>query len=341
MLFANRKLIPDSTTTFPKYQDPSPAGTEAASPLDDRIRTLFWLIFLPISFMHTEILDGNALSRRLREEWRERAAKLTTSGHPPGLSVLIVGQDPASAVYVRNKIKACAEVGLRSDQIELPEETTEAELLQYIRRLNADPSVHGILVQLPLPKHISGERVLTAISPEKDVDGFHPTNVGLLATGTPRFAPCTPAGVMALLEAAQINPWGKHAVIIGASNIVGKPVAHLLLQKGATVTICNSKTPDLSVHTKMADILVVAIGKAKLIKGSVIKEGAVVVDVGINRDCDGGLCGDVDYESALGIASHITPVPGGVGPMTVTMLIINTIRAAEASLPRVAAVAAR
>lgn len=291
--------------------------------------------------MQTQILDGIALSRRLREEWRERAAKLAAQGHPPGLSVLIVGQDPASAVYVRNKIKACADVGLQSEQIELPEETTEAELLQHIRRLNADSKVHGILVQLPLPKHISGERILTAISPEKDVDGFHPTNVGLLATGTPRFAPCTPAGVMALLDAAKIDPWAKHAVVIGASNIVGKPVAHLLLQKGATVTICNSKTPELSVHTRQADILVVAIGKAKRITGDMIKPGAVVVDVGINRLADGNLAGDVDYDSMTGIASHITPVPGGVGPMTVTMLIINTIRAAEASLPRVAAVAAR
>lgn len=291
--------------------------------------------------MQTQIIDGNAQSRRLRDEWRERAQYLSDQGHTPGLAVLIVGQDPASSVYVRNKIKACADVGLYSRQFELPAETSEAELLRHIRDLNADPAVHGILVQLPLPKHISVERVLTTIAPEKDVDGFHPLNVGLLATGTPRFAPCTPAGVMALLESAQINPWAKHAVVVGASNVVGKPVAHLLLQKGATVTLCNSKTPDLSVHTKTADILVVAIGKAKLIKGSMIKEGAVVIDVGINRDCDGGLCGDVDFESALGIASHITPVPGGVGPMTVTMLIINTIRAAEAQLPKMAAVAAR
>ena len=259
----------------------------------------------------------------------------------PALAVLVVGKEPASAVYVRNKIKACADVGVHSPQIELPAETTEADLLRHIRDLNADPGIHGILVQLPLPKHISVERVLTTIAPEKDVDGFHPLNVGMLATGSPRFAPCTPAGVMALLESAQINPWAKHAVIVGASNIVGKPVAHLLLQKGATVTLCNSKTPDLSLHTRMADILVVAIGKAKLIKGSMIKPGAVVVDVGINRDCDGGLCGDVDFESALGIAAYLTPVPGGVGPMTVTMLIINTIRAAEAQLPKMAAVAAR
>ncbi|HKO88984.1 MAG TPA: bifunctional methylenetetrahydrofolate dehydrogenase/methenyltetrahydrofolate cyclohydrolase FolD [Burkholderiales bacterium] len=290
--------------------------------------------------MQTQILDGISLSRTLREEWRMRAAALTAQGHPPGLSVLIVGQDPASSVYVRNKIKACAEVGLRSEQIELPEETSETELLQRIRGLNADPAVHGILVQLPLPKHISGQRVLTAIAPEKDVDGFHPTNVGLLATGSPRFAPCTPAGVMALLEAAQIDPWGKHAVVVGASNIVGKPVAHLLLQKGATITLCNSKTVDLAAHTRQADILIVAIGKPKLITGDMIKKDAVVVDVGINRLADGSLAGDVDYASMLGIASHITPVPGGVGPMTITMLIINTIRAAEAGLPRVAAVAA-
>ncbi|HKY01900.1 MAG TPA: bifunctional methylenetetrahydrofolate dehydrogenase/methenyltetrahydrofolate cyclohydrolase FolD [Burkholderiales bacterium] len=291
--------------------------------------------------MQTQILDGIAVSRNLRVEWQARAQALTAQGHPPALAVLIVGQDPASAVYVRNKIKACADVGLHSEHLELPVETSEADLLQHIRKLNADPKIHGILVQLPLPKHISGERVLSAIAPEKDVDGFHPENVGLLATGTPRFAPCTPAGVMALLEAAQINPWAQHAVIVGASNIVGKPAAMLLLQKGATVTLCNSKTRDLGAQTRQADILIVAIGKPKLIRGDMIKPGAVVIDVGINRLPDGSLAGDVDYPSALGIASYITPVPGGVGPMTVTMLIINTIRAAEASLPKVAAVASR
>lgn len=281
--------------------------------------------------METRILDGLGLARKLRAQWKERAAALTREGHPPGLAVLVVGQDPASAVYVRNKIKTCADLGLRSEHIELPAETSEADVLAHIERLNRDPKVHGILVQLPLPKHIADERVIRAIAPEKDVDGFHPWNVGLLATGHPRFVPCTPAGVMELLDHAQINPWGQHAVIVGASNIVGKPAALLLLQKGATVTLCNSKTRDLAHHTRDADILVVATGKPKLIGADMVKPGAAVVDVGINRLPDGSLVGDVDYEALLGRAGYVTPVPGGVGPMTITMLVINTIRAAEAA----------
>src|SRR5690606_28302487 len=280
--------------------------------------------------METRILDGVALSRKLRAEWHDRAVALAQDGHPPGLAVLIVGDDPASAVYVRNKIKACADFGVRSEQLELPAETTEAELLGHIDRLNRDPATHGILVQLPLPKHIATERIIHAIDPTKDVDGFHPLNVGLLAAGQPRFVPCTPAGVMELLDAAGINPWGQRAVIVGASNIVGKPVGLLLLQRGATVTFCNSKTRDLGAHTREADILVVATGKPKLIGADMVKEGAVVVDVGINRLPDGRLVGDVDYDAILGKAAYATPVPGGVGPMTITMLMINTVRAAEA-----------
>lgn len=280
--------------------------------------------------METRILDGVALSRKLRAEWQTRADALTRAGHPPGLAVLVVGEDPASAVYVRNKIKACAQWGIRSEHIELPASTSEAELLNHIERLNRNPDIHGILVQLPLPKHIVSDHVIRAIDPAKDVDGFHPWNVGLLTTGHPRFVPCTPAGVMTLLEAAHIDPWGKRAVIVGASNIVGKPAGLLLLQKGATVTFCNSKTQDLAAHTREADILVVATGRPKLIRGDMVKPGAAVIDVGINRLDDGSLAGDVDYAEMLGRAGYVTPVPGGVGPMTITMLIINTVRAAEA-----------
>ena len=290
--------------------------------------------------MQTRILDGVAVSRKLRAEWKDRADALTRDGHPPSLAVLIVGQDPASAVYVRNKIKACADMGVRSEQLELPADTSEAELLRHIDRLNRDPGTHGILVQLPLSKHIATEHIIHAIDPAKDVDGFHPLNVGLLAAGQPRFIPCTPAGIMELLEAAHIDPWAQRAVIVGASNIVGKPVGLLLLQKGATVSFCNSKTRDLAAYTREADILVVAVGKPKLIGADMVKLGAVVVDVGINRLADGSLVGDVDYEAMVGKAAYITPVPGGVGPMTITMLIINTVRAAEAVYAKAKAIAA-
>jgi methylenetetrahydrofolate dehydrogenase (NADP+)/methenyltetrahydrofolate cyclohydrolase len=257
--------------------------------------------------------------------------RLAGAGRRPGLAVVIVGDDPASRVYVRNKIKACAEAGVESVHVELPAATAESDLLARVATLNADPRIHGILVQLPLPKHISGARVLQAIAPEKDADGFHPANVGLLVTGNARFVPCTPAGVMAMLDAEGVNPWGQEAVVVGQSNIVGKPVAHLLLQRGATVTICTSKTRDLAAHTRRADILVVAVGRPRLVHGDMIKPGATVIDVGINRLPDGKLAGDCDFDSMLGRAGRITPVPGGVGPMTIAMLIENTVRAAEAA----------
>jgi methylenetetrahydrofolate dehydrogenase (NADP+)/methenyltetrahydrofolate cyclohydrolase len=279
--------------------------------------------------LDTRIIDGVALSRRIRAELRERAAGLAARGTQPGLAVIIVGDNPASKAYVRNKVMACGDVGVRSQHLELPEATSEAELLARIAALNADLAVHGILVQLPLPGHISNEAVLAAIAPDKDADGFHPMNVGLLVAGHPRIVPCTPAGVMAILDAEGVNPWGQHAVVVGQSNIVGKPLAHLLLQRGATVTICNSKTRDLSSHTSRADILVAAVGRPKLITRDMVKTGAVVIDVGINRLPDGKLSGDCDFAGLLGIASCLTPVPGGVGPMTITMLLANTIRAAE------------
>ena len=279
--------------------------------------------------METKIIDGTALARVVRDEWRDRARALANRGCRPGLAVVIVGDNPASKAYVRNKVRACADLELRSDHIELPDATTESDLLERIAALNVDPGIHGILVQLPLPKHISPERVINAIAPEKDVDGFHPTNVGLLTTGHPRFAPCTPAGIMLMLEREGVDPWGMNAVILGASNIVGKPMALLLLQRGATVTLCNSKTRDLGAHTRAADILVAAVGRPKLVTGDMVKPGAVVIDVGINRLPDGTLVGDVDTQSLMGIASRVTPVPGGVGPMTVTMLVVNTVLAAE------------
>lgn len=279
--------------------------------------------------MDTRIIDGVALSRRIRDSLRERAARLTARTGPPGLAVIIVGDNPASKVYVRYKVMACADVGVRSVHLELPDGVTEAELLGRIAAFNADPTVHGILVQLPLPKHISAGAVQRAISPDKDADGFHPFNVGLLVTGGMGFVPCTPAGVMAILDAEGVNPWGAHAVVVGQSNIVGKPLAHLLLQRGATVTICNSKTRELGSHTKRADILVAAAGRPKLITGAMVKLGAVVIDVGISRQSDAKLVGDCDFASLLGVASRLTPVPGGVGPMTITMLLANAIRAAE------------
>jgi len=282
--------------------------------------------------MDTRVIDGTALSHRLRADLRRRAEALAARGVRPGLAAIEVGENPASRVYVRNKMKACAETGLHSEHVALAESTSERELLARIATLNEDPRIHGILVQLPLPKRIVAERVLLAVAPGKDVDGFHPLNVGLLASGHPRFAPCTPAGVMAILEAEGVNPWAQQAIVVGASNIVGKPMALLLLQRGATVTICNSKTRDLADHTRHADILVVAVGKPKLVTGDMVKPGAVVIDVGINRLPDGKLAGDCDFPSLAGVASRATPVPGGVGPMTITMLLANTIRAAELAL---------
>ena len=281
--------------------------------------------------MTARIIDGKAISQEVRGEWKLRADALKARGITPGLAVIIVGEDPASKVYVGNKIKACAELGIYSEHLELPADTTEAELLAQIARLNADPKIHGFLVQLPVPKHIDSNKVLLAISPNKDVDGFHPMNVGELVTGNPQFQPCTPFGVMKLLEKSGVEIEGKHAVVVGRSNIVGKPMALMLLQKNATVTICTSKTVDLAKFTRDADILVVATGKPQMITGDMIKPGAAVIDVGINRLPNGKLVGDVDFDSAKEVAGWITPVPGGVGPMTITMLVASTVMAAERS----------
>jgi methylenetetrahydrofolate dehydrogenase (NADP+)/methenyltetrahydrofolate cyclohydrolase len=279
--------------------------------------------------MPAQLLDGVALSKKLRTEIAARGAIVTAKGVRPGLAVIVVGENPASQVYVRNKVKACEDVGFHSVLERYSAELGEEELLARIATLNADPAIHGILVQLPLPEHIAAERVLEAIAPEKDVDGFHVANAGALMVGQPAFKPCTPYGCMKILESIEYPIRGARAVIVGASNIVGKPMAMLLLQAGATVTICNSKTRDLAHHTKDADILVVATGKPKMITGDMVKNGAVVIDVGINRLPDGKLCGDVDFDTAQYVAGCITPVPGGVGPMTITMLLMNTLEAAE------------
>jgi methylenetetrahydrofolate dehydrogenase (NADP+)/methenyltetrahydrofolate cyclohydrolase len=279
--------------------------------------------------MPAQLLDGVALSKKIRTEITARAAIVTAKGSRPGLAVIVVGDNPASAVYVRNKVKACEEVGFHSVLERYEAGMNEEALLARIATLNADPAIHGILVQLPLPAHIASERVLEAIAPQKDVDGFHVANAGALMVGAPEFKPCTPYGCMKLLESIEYPLRGARAVVVGASNIVGKPMAMLLLQAGATVTICNSKTRDLAHHTKDADVLVVATGKPKMITGDMVKTGSVVIDVGINRLPDGKLCGDVDFDTAKYIAGWITPVPGGVGPMTITMLLMNTLEAAE------------
>ncbi|MGC2459008.1 MAG: bifunctional methylenetetrahydrofolate dehydrogenase/methenyltetrahydrofolate cyclohydrolase FolD [Gallionellaceae bacterium] len=279
--------------------------------------------------MSARIIDGKAIAQEVRAEWKVRADALKARGITPGLAVIIVGEDPASRVYVANKVKACTELGLHSEHVSLPADTSEATLLAKIAALNADPKIHGILVQLPVPRQIDSGKVLQAISPDKDVDGFHPVNVGALVTGNTRFAPCTPYGAMKLLEKCGVSIEGKHAVVVGRSNIVGKPMALMLLQQNATVTICTSRTQDLARFTRDADILVVATGKPKMITGNMIKPGAAVIDVGINRLPDGKLCGDVDFDSAREVAGWITPVPGGVGPMTITMLMANTVLAAE------------
>ena len=287
-----------------------------------------------MGLVDTRIIDGTALSRTIRSELRGRIEALRSAGVTPGLAVVFVGDDPGSRIYVRNKGHACTEVDLHSEQHDLPASATEGQVLDRVRLLNDNPRIHGILVQLPLPAHVSGERVLRAIAPDKDVDGFHPYNVGLLSTGHPAFLPCTPAGVMRMLDREGINTEGRHAVIVGRSNIVGKPMAMLLLQRNATVTICHSKTRDLGEMTRQADILVAAIGRARFLTGDMVKPGAVVIDVGINRlpDGQGRLAGDVDFQSVLGRASHLTPVPGGVGPMTIAMLLENTVSAAERTL---------
>lgn len=282
--------------------------------------------------MTAAIIDGKALAGRIQDELKTRVARCTAAGHRPGLAVVLVGEDPASQVYVRNKVRACARTDIRSEEIRLPAETTEAELLAVIDRLNADPDTDGILVQLPLPKHLSSESVIAAISPEKDVDGFHVVSAGSLLTGRTGFRPCTPYGVMKLLEEAGCDPSGKHAVVIGRSNIVGKPQALMLLEKNATVTVAHSRTKDLAALTRQADILVAAVGRAKMVKADMVKPGAVVIDVGMNRDENGRLCGDVDYEAVKEVAGAVTPVPGGVGPMTIAMLMTNTVEAVERRL---------
>ncbi len=283
--------------------------------------------------MTAKIIDGNALSAKIRERLAVSAEGMKLShGVTPCLAVILVGEDPASQVYVRNKVAACEKAGFRSIKATYPASVEPVEVLAKIAEFNADPAVHGILVQLPLPKHFDAQAVLEAIAPEKDVDGFHAENVGALMQGNPRFIPCTPHGVMKMLEAEQVPLRGAEAVIVGRSNIVGKPMAMLLLAQSCTVTICHSQTKDLAFHTRRADILVAAVGRARMITGDMIKPGATVIDVGINRLADGKLCGDVDFESAKEVAGLITPVPGGVGPMTITMLLANTLESAERTL---------
>lgn len=282
--------------------------------------------------MTTNRIDGKEVAAQVTENVKKRVEILKEKGITPGLAVVLVGNNSASQTYVNNKAKTCERLGMYSVMVTLDENVSEEELLQNVEVLNNDEKIHGILVQLPLPKHINEDRVISAISPLKDVDGFHPENVGKMMIGQQTFIPCTPFGVMKLLEYSDIDVAGKHAVIIGRSNIVGKPMGQLLLQKDATVTYCHSKTKDLRAMTKQADILVVALGRAKMIDASYIKDGAVVIDVGINRDENNKLCGDVDFESAKEVASKITPVPGGVGPMTIAMLMENTCLAAENTL---------
>ncbi len=281
--------------------------------------------------MSAKIIDGKEISKKVREEWKQRAAKLKAKGILPGLAAVIIGDDPASKIYVRNKANACHEVGLYSEIHEMPEDSSEEMVLQQIRHLNENPDIHGILVQLPLPDHINVDRILETIAIEKDVDGFHLYNVGALVTDNTIFPPCTPFGVQCMLEHIDVPIEGQNAVVVGRSNIVGNPMAFLLLQMNATVSICTSKTRDLKQYTSMADILVVATGRPKMITGDMVKAGAVVIDVGINRTEEGKLIGDVDFDSVKEVAGYITPVPGGVGPMTITMLVANTVQAAERS----------
>ena len=276
-----------------------------------------------------KIIDGKQISLDIKNELKEKVAKYKEQGIEITLAVVKVGHDPASAVYVRNKEKACEYVGINSKTLALPEETTEEELLNVVKKLNEDKNVNGILVQLPLPKHIDESKVLLTIDSTKDVDGFHPVNVGKMVIGEDTFLPCTPAGIIEMIKRTDIDIEGKECVVIGRSNIVGKPMAMLMLKENATVTIAHSRTKDLKEVTKRADIIVAAIGKAKFVTADYVKEGAVVIDVGMDRDENGKLCGDVDFESVSKVASAITPVPGGVGPMTVTMLLVNCLRSVE------------
>ncbi|MDO9143762.1 bifunctional methylenetetrahydrofolate dehydrogenase/methenyltetrahydrofolate cyclohydrolase FolD [Rhodoferax sp.] len=275
------------------------------------------------------IIDGVALSKKLRADLVARVQALKARGVTPGLAVILVGDNPASEVYVRNKVKGCEDCGFHSVLEKFDASLTEPELLARIAALNADPAIHGILVQLPVPKHIDATKVIEAISPLKDVDGFHVASAGALMTGMPGFWPCTPYGCMKMLESINYDLRGKHAVVIGRSNIVGKPMALMLLQKNATVTICHSATPDLKAFTLQADVIVAAVGKRNVLTADMVKPGAVVLDVGMNRNDEGKLCGDVDFAGVRQVASAITPVPGGVGPMTITMLLVNTLEAAE------------
>ena len=276
-----------------------------------------------------QIIDGIALSARLRADVAARVLALKARGVTPGLAVILVGEDPASAVYVRNKVKGCADTGVRSVFEKYEATLSEADLLARIAALNADPTIHGILVQMPIPKHINPHKVIEAISVTKDVDGYATLSAGELMTGQPGFRPCTPYGCMKLIESTGIDLRGKHAVVIGRSNTVGKPMALLLLQANATVTVCHSATADIGHHTRQADVIVAAVGKRNVLTADMVKPGAVVIDVGMNRNPEGKLCGDVDFAGVKEVASFITPVPGGVGPMTITMLLVNTLEAAE------------
>ncbi|MYZ53067.1 bifunctional methylenetetrahydrofolate dehydrogenase/methenyltetrahydrofolate cyclohydrolase FolD [Malikia spinosa] len=282
--------------------------------------------------MTAQLIDGNALSRQLRTQVAERVSALKAQGLTPGLAVILVGENPASQVYVRNKVKACEDTGMHSVLEKYEASMTESELLARVEALNNDPEIHGILVQLPLPAHMDAQKVIEAISPAKDVDGFHIASAGALMTGMAGFWPCTPYGCMKMLESIGYSLKGKHAVVIGRSNIVGKPMALMLLQQNATVTICHSATPDLKAMTLQADVIVAAVGKRNVLTADMVKPGAVVLDVGMNRDEAGKLCGDVDFDGVRQVASYITPVPGGVGPMTITMLMVNTLESAERAL---------
>ena len=279
--------------------------------------------------MTAQLIDGNALSRQLRAEVASRVTALKAKGITPGLAVILVGDNAASQVYVRNKVKSCEETGMHSVLEKWPADMSEAALLARVDALNQDPSIHGILVQLPLPPHIDAQKVIEAIAPAKDVDGFHIASAGALMTGLPGFWPCTPYGCMKMLESIGYDLKGKHAVVIGRSNIVGKPMAMMLLQQNATVTICHSATKDLKAMTLQADVIVAAVGKRNVLTADMVKPGAVVIDVGMNRNDEGKLCGDVDFEGVKEVAGYITPVPGGVGPMTITMLMVNTLESAE------------
>ncbi len=279
--------------------------------------------------MAAKILDGKSLAAAVRAGVKQSVAALAARGIRPGLAVILAGDDPASRVYVRNKTRACEETGVRSTQFEYKASVQEKELLERVAALNADPAVHGILVQLPLPGHIQSEKILEAVSPRKDVDGFHPSNLGALLAGRPKLVPCTPAGVMRLIEHAGIPLAGRRAVVLGRSAIVGKPLALLLLQKDATVAICHSKSENIEMETRQADILIAAVGRPKLVGAAMVKPGACVIDVGINRLADGSLAGDVDFGAVKDIAGWITPVPGGVGPMTIAMLLENCLKAAS------------